>query len=60
MIPLSRVAIVKLASGKFIAWVDGVPIRRPHANQQAEFSSKKNAQRAAQMFRERERRGFLI
>jgi len=60
MIPSSRVAIVKLATGKFLVWVDGVPIRRPHENQQAEFSSKRNARRAAKMFCERDRRGFLI
>jgi len=54
------VEIVKISNGKFFVQIDGVPLRRPHTNQLAEFSSKRNAHRAAKMFRERERRGFLI
>lgn len=57
----SEIHVTELAPGKFGAQVNGVPIMKPHTpGQQAQFSSKRNARRAARMSIERRRRGFLI
>jgi hypothetical protein len=54
-------AIVKTdGSGKYRVWINGDPLRHPHTKRPAEFSSKRNAQRAAIMVIARNRRGFLI